>query len=129
MQSLLNWMDGYWAWLRSPVFPAMHRLINSELRNFPDLAEFYATEVIERAHRLVRGILERGMDAGIFRRTDPLVAARMLSAVFITHANWHHQRHSFKSIELVPDDVLLVQIREFFLNAMRPDSPDASQHA
>jgi AcrR family transcriptional regulator len=129
MQSLLNWMDSYWSWLRSPVFPAMHRLINSELRNFPDLAEFYATEVIERAHRLVCGILERGMDAGIFRRTDPLVAARMLSAVFITHANWHHQRNSFKSIELVPDDVLLMQIRDFFLNAMRPDSPDASQHA
>jgi AcrR family transcriptional regulator len=124
LQSLLNWMDGYWTWLRAPVFPAMHRLINSELRNFPDLAEFYATEVIERAHRLVCSILERGMDAGIFRRTDPLVAARMLSAVFITHANWYHQRNSFKSIEMVPDDVLLVQIRDFFLNAMRPVSPD-----
>jgi AcrR family transcriptional regulator len=128
MQSLLNWMDGYWNWLRSPVFPAMHRLVNSELRNFPDLAEFYATEVIERAHRLVRGILERGMDAGVFRRVDPLVAARMLSALFITHANWYHQRQCFKSIEMVPDDVMFDQIRDFFLNAMRPDSPGASQH-
>jgi AcrR family transcriptional regulator len=128
VQSLLNWMDGYWNWLRSPVFPAMHRLVNSELRNFPDLAEFYATEVIERAHRLVRGILERGMDAGVFRRMDPLVAARMLSAVFITHANWYHQRQCFKSIEMVPDDVMFDQIRDFFLNAMRPDSPGASQH-
>jgi AcrR family transcriptional regulator len=128
MQSLLNWMNGYWSWLRSPVFPAMHRLVNSELRNFPDLAEFYATEVIERAHRLVRGILERGMDAGVFRRMDPLVAARMLSALFITHANWYHQRQCFKSIEMVPDEVMFDQIRDFFLNAMRPDSPGASQH-
>src|ERR1700704_1388316 len=86
MQALLAWMDGYWGWLRSPVFPAMHRLINSELRDFPDLAQFYATEVIERAQRLVRGMLERGMDAGVFRRMDPLVAARMLSALFVTHA-------------------------------------------
>lgn len=129
MQSLLNWMDGYWAWLRSPVFPAMHRLVNSELRNFPDLAEFYATEVIERAQRLVRGILERGMNAGVFRRMDPLVAARMLSSVFITHANWYHQRQCFKSIEMVSDDVMLDQIREFFLHAMRPDPPAASRHA
>ena len=24
MQALLAWMEGYWAWLRSPVFPASH---------------------------------------------------------------------------------------------------------
>jgi AcrR family transcriptional regulator len=129
MQSLLTWIDGYWNWVRSPVFPAIHRLVSSELRNFPDLAEFYATEVIERAHRLVRGILERGMNAGVFRRMDPLVAARMLSAVCITHANWYHQRNTFKSIAHIPDDVLLDQIRDFFLNAMRPDTPYATQHA
>src|SRR6476646_4957040 len=30
-QALLLWMEGYWAWLRSPVFPTIHRLVNSEL--------------------------------------------------------------------------------------------------
>ena len=125
-QALLAWMEGYWGWLRSPVFPAMHRLVSSELTNFPDLAAFYATEVIERAQRLVRGMLERGMNAGVFRRMDPLVAARMLSALFVTHGLWYHQRQSFKSIENVPGDVMLAQIRDFFLTAMRPDSADAS---
>ena len=125
-QALLAWMEGYWGWLRSPVFPAMHRLVSSELTNFPDLAAFYATEVIERAQRLVRGMLERGMNAGVFRRMDPLVAARMLSALFVTHGLWYHQRQSFKSIENVPGDVMLAQIRDFFLTAMRPDFADAS---
>ena len=107
----------------------MHRLINSELHTFPDLASFYTTEVIERAQRLVRDMLERGMEAGIFRRMDPLVAARMLSSLFVTHAIWYHQRECFKSIAEVGDDVLLAQIREFFFHAMRPDTPDVSQHA
>jgi AcrR family transcriptional regulator len=129
MQSLLTWMDGYWGWLRSPVFPAMHRLMSSELTNFPDLAAFYNTEVIERAQRLVRGLLERGMDSGVFRRMDPLVAARMLSALFVTHGLWYHQRQCFKSIQQVPGDVMLGQIRDFFLNAMRPDAADASSLA
>jgi len=130
MQGLQAWMTGYWTWLRTPVFPAMHRLVHSELRKFPDLAEFYAVEVIERAQRLVRGILERGMNTGIFRKMDPQVAARMLSALFLTHANWYHQRHSFKSIQQTADDELLAQIRDFFLNAMRPDTtPYATQHA
>ena len=129
MHSLLAWMEGYWGWLRSPVFPAMHRLVNSELTNFPDLASFYATEVIERAQRLVCGILERGMEAGVFRRMDALVAARMLSALFVTHGLWYHQRQCFKSIQHVPGDVMLSQVRDFFLHAMHPDSTDASSHA
>ena len=125
VQSLLKWMDSYWSWLSSPVFPGIHRLVGSELTNFPDLSVFYATEVIERAQRLVCGMLERGMDAGVFRRMDALVGARMLSALYITHALWFHQRQCFKSIKNVPVDVMQAQIREFFFNAMRPDSVDA----
>jgi len=128
-RALIAWMESYWAWLRTPVFPAMHRLVNSELHSFPDLAAFYATEVIERAQRLLRGILERGMDAGILRRMDPQVAARMLGALFITHGNWYHQRRFYTSMTNVSDELLLEQVRDFFFHAMRPDSPDASPHA
>lgn len=128
-QALREWMSGYWAWLRTPVFPAMHRLVNSEMHHFPDLAAFYAKEVIERVHRLVCGMLERAMEQGRLRRMDPLVAARMLSALFITHALWYHQRTSFKSIARVSDRLLLDQIRDFFFHAMRPDDAAAAPHA
>ena len=126
---LEGWMTGYWGWLRSPVFPVMHRLINSELRSFPDLASFYAKEVIERAQRLVRSMLVRAMDAGVFRRMDPLEAARMLSSLFVTHAMWFHQKDCFKSLAHVPQDELLRQIRDFFFNAMRPEPAGETEHA
>ena len=120
MRALDLWMEGHWRWIRSPIFPAMHRLVNSELRDFPDLAAFYATEVVGRAQRLVCEILERGMETGVFRRMDAGVASRMLSALLITHGNWYHQKHSFKSVANIPEGVLLAQIRDFFLHAMRP---------
>jgi AcrR family transcriptional regulator len=129
MQALDAWMEGYWAWLRSPVFPAMHRLVNSESHSFPDIAAFYGKEVIERAHRLMCEMLERAMDHGMLRRTDPLVASRMLSALFVTHALWYHQRSTIKSIAHIPGDVIFGQLRDFFLHAMRPDSAVASPHA
>jgi AcrR family transcriptional regulator len=125
LQALDAWMEGYWAWLRSPVFPAMHRLVSSELHSFPDIAAFYAKEVIERAHRLVCDMLQRAMDAGQLRRMDALVAARMLSALFVTHALWYHQRTSIKSIAHIPEQVIFGQLRDFFLHAMRPDVPAA----
>lgn len=129
LQALDAWMEGYWAWLRSPVFPAMHRLVNSEFHSFPDIAAFYAKEVIERAHRLVCGMLERAMDLGQLRRMDALVGARMLSALFVSHALWYHQRTSIKSIAHIPDEVIFAQLRDFFLHAMRPDAPAAPLNA
>ena len=60
---------------------------------------------------------------------DPLVASRMLSALFITHALWYHQRGSFKSIARVSDRALLDQIRDFFFHAMRPDDAAAAPNA
>ncbi len=129
MEALVAWMDSYWAWLRSPVFPVMHRLVTSELRTFPDLGRFYVTEVIERAQRLVRGMIERNTAAGAFRPVDPAVAARMLSATFVMHALWYHQREHFRAMADMPDEEILAQIRDFFLHAMRPDSPADSQHA
>lgn len=128
-RALEVWMEGHWSWIRSATFPAMHRLVASELRDFPDLHAFYATEVVGRAQRLVCDILERGMDVGVFRRMDPLVAARMLSALFVTHGTWYHQPNSFKSVANIPDDVLLAQIRDFFFHAMRPDDERTIPHA
>jgi AcrR family transcriptional regulator len=129
MRALDLWMEGHWTWIRSATFPAMHRLVNSELRDFPDLATFYATEVVGRAQRLVREILERGMETGVFRRMDANVASRMLSALFVTHGTWYHQKNSFKSVANIPEGVLLAQIRDFFLHAMRPEDGRISPHA
>ena len=129
MRALDLWMEGHWNWIRSATFPAMHRLVNSELRDFPDLAAFYANEVVGRAQRLVREILERGMETGVFRRMDANVASRMLSALFVTHGTWYHQKNSFKSIANIPEGVLLAQIRDFFLHAMRPEDGRVSPHA
>jgi AcrR family transcriptional regulator len=129
LQALDAWMEGYWAYLRSPVFPAMHRLVNSEFHSFPDIAAFYGKEVIERAHRLVCDMLERAMEEGLLRRMDALVAARMLSALFVTHALWYHQRTSIKSIAHMPSEVIFEQLRDFFLHAMRPDGSAVPPHA
>jgi AcrR family transcriptional regulator len=129
IRALDLWIEGHWGWIRSSTFPAMHRLVNSELRDFPDLQAFYATEVVGRAQRLVREILERGMETGVFRRMDADVASRMLSALFVTHGTWYHQKNSFKSIANIPEGVLLAQIRDFFLHAMRPEDGRNSQHA
>lgn len=118
--SLKQFMSGYWQFLRSPVFVALFRLVNAELHNFPDLAQFYAEEVIARGLRLICGVLERGMELGEFRRMDPLVAARMLTSTFIMHALWCTQRQFCTHVASKTDDAVFEELIQFYLYAMRP---------
>ena len=53
----------------SPV-SAIPKLMISEARNFPDLAQFYLKEVIRRGRRLLTAIIARGVERGEFRPVD-----------------------------------------------------------
>src|SRR6476646_4259352 len=50
---LLASMRGYWAFMRSPAFSTIYRLVIGELHQFPDLAKFYAHEVVARGQTLL----------------------------------------------------------------------------
>ena len=118
-EDLLQFMQAHWRFVRSATFPPLYRWVIAELSAFPDLAEFYSKEVTGRGHRLLRSIIERGMQRGEFRRMDPSVAARMLIALFVTHGNWCHQPKMCPSIADRSDKQLLEEIKEFYLTAIR----------
>jgi TetR/AcrR family transcriptional regulator len=46
------------------------KLMISEVRNFPEIAQFYADEVIKPSHALLSRMLERGIERGEFRRIE-----------------------------------------------------------
>lgn len=46
------------------------KLIITEVRNFPDIAEFYVAEVIRPAEDLIARIVQRGIDSGEFEALD-----------------------------------------------------------
>ena len=46
------------------------KLIITEVRNFPEIAEFYVTEVIQPAENLIARIVQRGIDSGEFEALD-----------------------------------------------------------
>lgn len=64
MRNLLT----HW-WLRVFDSPAsgVFKLIITEVRSFPDIAEYYFREVVEPGSQLIGGVLARGIAAGEFR--------------------------------------------------------------
>ena len=111
-------MRRYWAFIRSAEFAPIFRLIHAELAQYPDLARFYAEQVVSRGHRLIAAIIRRGIDQGEFREVDPLVAARMLSAPFVMHGIWCRHREAFPWMENKTDDDVLEDLIRFNLDAL-----------
>jgi AcrR family transcriptional regulator len=72
-------------WERVGCTPAasIHKIMLAEVRNFPELAQFYSDEVIQPADRLFSGCVQRGIDAGEFRPMPQHEVAHALIAPLI----------------------------------------------
>jgi len=124
-EALSRSLKAYWTFIRSAKFAPLFRLIHAEIKNFPDLARFYADEVVSRRLRLIASIIERGVESGEFRRVEPLVAARMLAAPFVIHGLWCTHRDCFSALAGKSDDEVLDELMTFYLHAIRPLPADA----
>lgn len=70
-QGLLLW----WERVGATQASGISKLIMSEARNFPELADFCQHEVIQPCQELICWILQRGIDRGEFRAVDLRYAA------------------------------------------------------
>lgn len=113
----------HWIFVTSPAFQTMHRLVNSELTRFPDLALFYGTEVIDRGLRLIAALLERGMDRGELRRMDPVAVGRIFTSMFVTNAVWFARRDFFGTFPMESPESVRDGLIDFFLQAIAVPHP------
>ena len=67
----------YWRLVYDTALGGIPKLMMAEAGNFPQLARFYYEEVVTRGHRLLGGVIERGIKNGEFRRVDVRVAAKL----------------------------------------------------
>ncbi len=87
--------------IQSPL-SALPKLVLTEAGNFPDLARFYLEEVVDRGKGLLRGLLERGVQAGELRPIDTESAVICVIAPLLLGALW---RHSFERHAGCPLDI------------------------
>ena len=77
------------------------RLVLAEAANFPQLAEFWRREIIERGIGLMSGIIRRGIERGEFRKIEPAHAARLCVAPILIIVLW---RTTFAQFDEQPYD-------------------------
>jgi len=77
------------------------RVLLAEAGNFPELAEFWRKEIIDRGLGLFAMIIERGMARGEFRKLEPAHAARLCVAPLLIMILW---RTLFGKFDAAPYD-------------------------
>jgi hypothetical protein len=103
---------------------AVNRLVTAEQAHFPELAELYATEVVVRFREELRLIIQRGIEDGEFRETDPGASSRMLAALTVQNASW---ANGGVAALAKSSTRALRELTEFFLRAMAPDEAAFAQ--
>jgi AcrR family transcriptional regulator len=108
-EMLVEWWQQTYA---SPASGAF-KLIISEVRIFPEIAEFYVREVIQTGHELVGTVLRRGIASGEFRavNVESAVHSLLLPMVMLCvhkHALGACTQHSIDADRFIADHVELV---------------------
>src|SRR5206468_2987148 len=67
----------YWRLIGETKLAGIPKLMMAEAATFPELTRFYYDEVVTRGHRLMAGVIERGIKSGEFRSVDVMVAAKL----------------------------------------------------
>jgi len=77
------------------------RVLLSEMGNFPELAEFWRREIIDKGLSLFQAIIKRGIARGEFRKLPTEHAARLCIAPLLVMAVW---RMHFEKFDSAPYD-------------------------
>ncbi|MBU3738676.1 MAG: TetR/AcrR family transcriptional regulator [Rhodoferax sp.] len=124
-------MRSWWERIGSTRASGITKLMMSEARNFPELAEFFQHEVIRPGHELIRRILQRGVDRGEFTVPHIGYATYGVLAPMMYLALWQHSLGCCAgAAELVPQDYIAAQSELLLagLGARAPAPPASTVH-
>ncbi len=110
----------WWERVGAGAVGGIPKLIVAEARNFPEVARFYADEVIRRGERLMAQVLQRGIDTGEFRRFDVQVMVHLLFAPLIMRMIWLHSLDCC-GIGTVSVEAYLREYLDLMLRGLRAD--------
>src|SRR5439155_21382571 len=66
----------YWRLVGETALAGIPKLMMAEAATFPELTRFYYDEVVVRGHRLMAGVIERGVKNGEFRPVNVMLAPK-----------------------------------------------------
>ena len=113
----------YWTRLGQDKMAAITRLMQVEGANFPDLAAFYASEVLGRGRRIVEQVLQHGVARGELRSVDPAYFADALFAVLELASTQRYTFRRYDTAQLDPTVLVHTALDLLLRGLVTPATP------
>ena len=113
---------GWWRSVGQSKLLGIPKLVISEAGNFPEIAKFYADEVISRGHRVMTHVLERGMTSGEFRRLDMHALLHLVMSPLVMLSLWQFSFADHCKLDVDPEATLTLHI-DMLLRGLAADAP------
>jgi AcrR family transcriptional regulator len=94
--------EGWAAVVTDPLLGGLCKLMIAEAANFPDVARFYMTEVVQRTRAMFAVIIQRCVEAGELRPAAVDLVVREITTPVLFAVTW---RHSLASHDDTPFDL------------------------
>ena len=116
----------WWERIGSTKASGITKLMMSEAGNFPELAAFYQTEVIQPGNDLLKRVLKRGVDRGEFQPMDLQYGVYAVLTPMLYLAMWKHSLGTClaSSDSIDPEKYIAVHL-ETLLNGLSVRPPVA----
>jgi TetR/AcrR family transcriptional regulator len=112
-------MNSWWTHVGKTNASGIVKLVMSEAQNFPEIANFYQTEVIQPGNALIRQILARGVASGEFRPMDVDQAVYTVVAPMIFLMMWKNSMGACAPSAHIVDPEQFIQMQvDFLLHGM-----------
>lgn len=120
-------LSQWWTAVYDSPASGVFKLIITEVRNFPEIAEFYRHEVIEPGQSLVEAIIRRGIGRGEFRAVDVPAAMYSLVLPMVMVCLHKHSLGACGSAEPLLDAHRFIrQHLDFMVRALQTGEPAAT---
>ena len=120
---LRHCMTTWWHRVGSTQASGITKLMISEGGHFPDIVEFYQTEVVQPGHALIRQVLQRGIDRGEFRAVNlDFAVYGVVAAMMFLILSKHSTACLQNNVSLDPDAYIANQVAVMLhgLDASKP---------
>lgn len=117
-----------WRVMGDSRLSGLPKLVLSEARNFPEVAQFWYAEVVRPGHELFGRVLRRGIERGEFRRVDVKHTVRLALAPLLHVLVWQHSLGHCLAEPLDTDRYVATHIDTFLHGVVHAPAPE-STHA
>ena len=107
----------WWTTVNSSGLAGIPKLILTEADKFPALTKLYVKEVIHRIQIILVTIINTGIQSKEFRRTDPVLSARVIMSSLVYFSIWHITLKKYDQKDLTVENLIEQQI-EIILNGI-----------